>query len=646
MIFPKRVSLAAAVVLACLPVSLLYNPVSNSGKMESLPIPLHLYLLLDPLSLFFLFVIVLISVPSTVYSIGYMKDEYPLKKRVAGWVLLAAFVLSMAWVVTAGNAFVFLVAWELMSLISYFLVTFDHQQEKSVQAGTIYIVMTHIGTAFITIAFLILFTYAGSFDFLALREASRTIPGGVRDILFLLFLAGFGTKAGIVPLHIWLPVAHPQAPSPISSIMSGVMIKTAIYGMLRFILFILGIETAWWGNLVLILALISCLVGVTYALMEHDLKRLLAFHSVENIGIILLGVGASMVFLTMHLPRLAILALSAGLYHLVNHAIFKGLLFLCAGSVYKATGTRNMEKLGGLIKRMPWTAVSFLMGAMAISAIVPLNGFVSEWLTLQAFFLGALNSSGGYKIFMALCAALLALTGGLAASCFVKAFGITFLAMPRTKKAEEAKEAPFTMKAAMVFLSLMTIAFGLAATVVLRFLTRVSGAATGVEVEGIRFSLNPFVVAPVSGNGVSLSSPLIALVLLSVVGLAAAGVYLGRHRKKARTCETWDCGYYHLDSRTEYSATAFSKPFRIAFSFFLLPYNKTEKVMDSFYHVRSFKYEVFTTPVFRRYIYEPILRWVFGTAHWMRRLQPGSIHIYLAYIFITILALIAWMSWS
>jgi hydrogenase-4 component B len=613
--------------------------------MESLPIHLRFPLVLDPLSLFFLFVIVLISVPSAVYSVGYMKDEYSFRKKVTGWVLLVAFILSMAWVVTAGNAFVFLVAWEIMSLVSYFLVTFDHQHEKSVQAGTVYIVMTHIGTAFVTIAFLILFTYAGSFDFSALREASRTLPPEIRNLLFLLLLVGFGTKAGIVPLHIWLPLAHPQAPSPISSIMSGVMIKTAIYGMLRFIFFILGIETAWWGNLVLVLALVSCLVGVTYALMEHDLKRLLALHSVENIGIILLGVGASMVFMTMHAPLLALLALSAGLYHLVNHAVFKGLLFLCAGSVYKATGTRNMENLGGLIKRMPWTAVSFLIGAMAISAIVPFNGFVSEWLTLQAFFLGALSSSGGVKIFMGLCAALLALTGGLAASCFVKAFGVTFLAMPRSKKAEEAKEAPLSMKAAMLFLSLLTIVFGLGAAMILPVLVRISGSVIGVGVEGIRFSLNPFVVAPAYENGVSLSSPIIALVLVVVFGLAAAGVTLGSRRKKARISETWDCGYYRLDARTEYSATAFSKPFRIAFSFFLLPYNKTEKVMDSFYHVRSMKYEVFTTPIFRRYIYDPLLRWVFGTAHWMKRFQPGSIHIYLSYIFITILALIVWLSW-
>ena len=608
--------------------------------MEYLKIGLTL--LFDPLSLFFLAVIALVSVPSAVYSIGYLKGDHSRGGTVLAWSLMTAFVLSMALVVTAGNAFLFLVAWEAMSLLSYFLVVFDHKHEKSVRAGTIYIIMTHIGTAFITAAFLIIYKYAGSFDFSAFKQACLSMPNNVKDIVFIFLLIGFGTKAGIVPLHIWLPYAHPQAPSHISSIMSGVMIKTAIYGIVRFIIFILGVNSLWWGNLVLVLAVISCLVGVIYALMEHDLKKLLAYHSVENIGIILLGVGASMVFIKMGNPVLAVFALCAGLYHLINHAVFKGLLFLGAGAVYKATGTRNMEDLGGLIKLMPWTAATFLVGAMAISALPPLNGFVSEWLTLQAFFLGALATVGSYKIFLSLCAAMLALTSGLAASCFVKAFGITFLAMPRSAHAREAKEVSLSMKSALVAMSVFTVILGLAASLMIKILVVVSGCATGIDPAGMNFTLNNFTLVPQAGT--YLSVPLIALALIFVFG--AAWVLAGTGRKRVCEGKTWGCGYYNLDSRTEYTATAFSKPFRIAFSFFLLPYTKTEKIRESFYHVKSFKYEVFTTPVFRRYIYEPALKVIVGTAQAMRRIQPGSIHVYIAYIFVTILALIIFMGRS
>lgn len=597
-------------------------------------------LLFDPLSLFFLFTIFLIAIPSAVYSIGYMKGEHSPQRTMLAWILFIGFVASMALVVTVSNALAFLIIWEVMSLVSYFLVTFDNRNEKSVQAGIIYIVMTHIGTAFITVAILILAKYANSFDFQAIKASAHTIPAHIKDLLFVFFFIGFGTKAGVVPLHVWLPYAHPQAPSHISSLMSGVMIKTAIYGILRFVIFILGVNTLWWGNLIVIAALVSCIVGVMYALMEHDLKKLLAYHSVENIGIILLGVGASMIFIKMNKPVIATLALCAGLYHLVNHAIFKGLLFLCSGSIYKATGTRNIEEMGGLIKKMPWTAASFLFGAMAISAIIPLNGFVSEWLTLQAFFLGALSSTAGYKIFMSIAAALLALTGGLAAACFVKVFGITCLAMPRSKRCDQAQESPAAMTAPLVFLSALTLIFGLAASIIIKFLVKVSGCVMGINTGSINFSLNNFTIIPASASGVYLSTPLIALLLILIVTFAAIGLRMGLGKGKVTIGPTWGCGYYDLDSRTEYTGTAFSKPFRIALNFFLLPYSKTEKIRDSFYHIRSFKYEVFTTPVFKRYIYEPAITLLLKLAHAMKRLQPGIINVYISYILATILLLI------
>ncbi len=606
-------------------------------------LPKQLFLF-DPLSLFFLFVIFIVSLPAAIYSFSYLKGEYSPAKIILSWSLLAVFVLSMAAVVTAGNVVIFLIAWEIMSLVSYFLVVFDTKHEKSIQAGTIYIVMTHIGTAFLIVAFLIMYQHANSFDFFAIKNACPTMPLQTKNIVFLLLLLGFGTKAGIVPLHIWLPYAHPQAPSHISSIMSGVMIKTAIYGIIRFVIFILGINSGWWGVLVLILGVISCLVGVIYALMEHDMKRLLAYHSVENIGIILLGVGLAMFFISLHLPYLAVFSLIAGLYHLINHAIFKGLLFLCAGSVYKATGTRDIEKLGGLIKKMPQTAAYFLIGAMAISALPPLNGFVSEWLTLQAFFLGAVDVMGASKLFLSVCAALLALTGGLAAACFVKAFGITFLAQPRSHYAQNAKEVALSMRVGMSILALLTVIFGLAAALIIKLLAKISGSALGVDISNMRFSLNNFTLSPKIAKGICLSTPALALWLV-IFGIAGFAIYRIFSRGKPVIYKTWDCGYYKLDARNEYTATAFSKPFRIAFSFFLLPYRKTEKIRDSLYHIKSFTYETHTTKIFKEYIYAPVLALVFRTAKSMRRFQPGSIHLYLFYIFATVLLLIIFMRW-
>lgn len=581
----------------------------------------------DALTVFFLVVVALVCIPSAIFSAGYMRHG-GLREKMLAWALLAVFILSMSLTVASGNIICFLVFWELMSLASYFLVVFDYKHEKSIRAGLIYLVMTHIGTAAITAAFFILCAQAGSFDFEVIRAAALSFPDSLRNTVFLFLLFGFAAKAGVVPLHIWLPYAHPQAPSHVSSIMSGVMIKIAIYGMIRFFVTILGPGPAWWGSLIMMLGVISCLVGVIYALMDHDLKKLLAYHSVENIGIILLGVGVAMFFRSNGLGMAAVLGLAAGLYHLVNHALFKGLLFLCSGSVYKATGLRDMEKMGGLIKNMPQTGLFFLVGAMGISALPPLNGFVSEWLTFQALFSGASVSAGWVKIFMVLSAAALALTGGLAAACFVKAFGITFLGLPRSIRAQEAVESGSLMKAGMAILAFLVVIFGIGAGLVTPLLLGISRLALGIERVDIPIYL------------VSVLPPAIAIALFISVVFVLAWNKLVLRRKIVRY-NTWDCGYYTLDSRNEYTATAFSKPFRIAFSFFLLPYRRSQKIRDSFYHVREFTYSTHTTPVFRRYFYEPLLRLVYRAAYAMRKLQPGSIHLYILYIFAALAGLLA-----
>jgi len=603
----------------------------------------HIRFIFDPLSVFFLAVIAAVSAPALIYSAGYLKGQFNRPRIVFLHALSVVFILSMAWVVTSADLIAFLFAWEVMSLVSFFLVVFEHEHEQSVQAGVIYAIMTHVGTGFLIAAFMLIAQYSRGLDLDSVRVACASMPSDVRNLVFIFLLAGFGTKAGIVPVHIWLPYAHPQAPSHISCIMSGVMIKTAVYGLIRFVIGLLGVTEPWWGVLVLILAMVSCLAGVIYALMEHDIKKLLAYHSVENIGIILLGVGACMLLTAMGGTYWALLALVAGLYHLMNHAVFKGLLFLGAGAVFKATGTRDMEKMGGLIRTMPWTAGLFLLGAMAISGLPPLNGFVSEWLTLQALFLGAFHAApGGYRLFLGIAAAVLAFTSGLAAACFVKAFGITFLAEPRSQQARGAQEAPVSMRAGMAVLAGLTVVLGLGAVWMIRALVVVAGSAASIDTAGVSFGLNNLVISPAPGSGTYLSVPLIFLAL----ALFAAGitVYYQRINKRQVTAfRTWDCGYYSLSSRNEYTATAFSKPFRIAFSFLLMPYRRTRKIWDTFYQVRSFSYETHTTPVFKKYFYDPLLRLIFNMAGVMRRIQPGSIHLYIGYIFVTVIVLVIMM---
>jgi len=370
---------------------------------------------LDPLAAFFVLTISLVGLACAIYALGYVTEFYGRASIGALGSLFNGFLLAMTLVVLADNGFFFLIVWEIMSLLSYFLVVTEHEKAEVRYAGFFYLVMTHVGTAFIILTFLLLFRETGSFSFDVFRHPEAPLPPGLRTVAFVAALIGFGTKAGIVPLHVWLPYAHPAAPSHISALLSGVMIKTAIYALVRVYFDLLGGEFPWWwGFLVLGIGAVSALLGVMYALMEHDLKSLLAYHSVENIGIILLGIGAGMVFQTYGLKEFAALGLLAGLYHTINHALFKALLFLGAGSLLYATHTRDMEEHGGLLRRMPWTGLFFLIGAVSISALPPSNGFVSEWLVFQSLFLSFQLPDLFLKLMLPIAAAMLALTGVLA----------------------------------------------------------------------------------------------------------------------------------------------------------------------------------------------------------------------------------------
>ncbi len=597
---------------------------------------------MDELSAFFVFVISLLVVPISIYSVSYTREYQDTKSVALLGVLYNLFALSMILVVTADNALLFLIVWELMSVSSYFLVTFEHEKPEHVHAGLIYLVMTHVGTAFLILSFLLFYQHLHSLDFAVFRAEAVSLPDTARTLIFIFGLIGFGTKAGLVPLHIWLPYAHPAAPSHISALMSGLMIKTAIYGMLRVFLDFLQPDLVWWwGLVVLVLASISTVLGVLYALMEHDLKKLLAYHSVENIGIILIGIGLAMIAgahpESLALISLAALALMAALYHTINHAVFKGLLFLAGGAVVSQTHTRNIEELGGLIKGMPWTSACFLIGSLAISALPPLNGFVSEWLTFQSLLLGLHLPELIVKVLVPLSAALLALSGALAAACFVKAFGITFLALPRSEHPQQAQEVPATMRGGMGILALLCVVLGILPVFVLPLLNGVASSLLG---QPINVLFSGFVLAPLAPDQGTFS-PLGLVLLLLVLAPVGLGIAYMSSELRRRRAPTWVCGLPHLSARMEYTATGFSKPIRLTFRNIYQPRREVEVETDVSSYVRQrIRYELQLAAPFEKYLYGPLSAGILKISGTLRRIQTGSINMYLAYIFIVVVILL------
>lgn len=601
---------------------------------------------IDALSAFFLLIVSILGFTLSVYSLGYAKGFFGRKNVGILGALFNLLLLSTAVVFVADNIWPFLIAWELMALSAFCLVSFEHEQPDTRKAGVLYFIMSHIDAGCILLGFLFLFQASGDFSFASLHAAAAGMSAGSRNAAFVLFLLGFGIKAGIVPLHIWLPVAHPVAPSNVSALMSGVIIKTGIYGLARVLFDFLGHAPLWWGVTILAIGTSSALLGVLYALMEHDLKRLLAYHSIENIGIILIGLGAALMFSHSGHTVLAALALLAGLYHTFNHALFKGLLFLGSGAVLHATHTRNMEELGGLAKRMPQTAFFFLIGAVAISALPPLNGFVSEWLTYQALLLGFGTTSSLIRLIFPLSGALLALTGALAAACFVKAFGITFLAQPRSNHAREAHEVAGSMRLAMGLLTLACVVVGLFPGSFMRlFLDPITSQLTGVEL-GARLS---------SANGLVLSSLGQAPGTVSTLGLLFLALclvpiplflrfVLGR-KSGTRVAPTWDCGQPGLTPQMEYTATGFSKPIRMIFRALFRPHRDVQREYDfSPYFAKTIRFDSHIEEIFVERLYRPLRIFILRVSRRVRALQAGSIHAYLLYIFVTLILLLLFAS--
>jgi hydrogenase-4 component B len=592
-----------------------------------------LALRMDPIAGFFLLLVGGTAIPASIYALDYARAT----RRGLGAYL--AFVGAMAVVPLAANVVTFLLAWEIMALASYALVLHDRDDAAAVHAAWIYAVMTHAGLACLLAGMLLMVGWTGSLRFVDWPAAAAGLGAPARGVVFVLLALGFASKAGVIPLHVWLPAAHPAAPSHVSALMSGVMIKLGVMGLLRAGLDWLGAGPAWWGVAVLLAGTLSAVGGVLYAVVDRDLKRLLAFSSIENVGIILVAAGAGMIFRASGLETLAVFAIAAALYHAANHAAFKALLFLGAGAVVHGVGTRDLEAMGGLIKRMPWTAAAFLFGAISIAALPPLNGFVSEWLTLQALLQNTRIPRLELNLVFALALAGLALTAGLAVACFVRAFGIAFLALPRSEAAAAAHEVGGAMRAGMALLVAACAALALGPTVVLPRLGEAAATLIGHATPGVGADL--FIIA-VSGDFATLSMPVIGLALASGLLLPVVLLRLTHGPRRARLYETWGCGRLLQTARMEYTAIAFASPVRRIFDFLYRPEKRLEVEAhpDSRFFVRRIAYGNPTRALAEEWLYAPILGALRLGAARMRAIQSGSANLYLIYVLAALIVLL------
>ena len=584
---------------------------------------------LDPLSALFALTILVVSALAALYGIGYFS---PLPKRgnlSQYWFNFNTLVVSMLVVVTARNGLLFLLAWEIMSLSSFFLVLFEKEDAMVRRAGWTYLIATHIGTAFLLVFFLLLGARSGGTLEFGAFKGSVLLPG-TAGVAFLLALVGFGTKAGFMPLHVWLPEAHPAAPSNVSALMSGVMIKTGIYGLVRSLTF-LGTPAPWWGWVLLAVGAFSGILGVLFALAQHDLKRLLAYHSVENIGIIALGIGLGVFGLSCHNPLLIYLGFAGGLFHVVNHALFKSLLFLGAGSVLHSAGTREIDILGGLLKRMPTTGTTFLIGSVAICGLPPLNGFASEFMIYLAS-LGSLSMKGGASTAGFLVIGSLALIGGLAVACFTKAFGVIFLGEPRSEEAEGAHETGKLMGFPLLVLAGFCGILGLTGPLVLKALAPVIAVVAGSGREALPFPYEG-AAALWKITGASLAGALLLALLLFIRSRLMAG-------RNVTAAPTWDCGYIAPTAKMQYTASSFADPITRLFRPLLRTRKRFTPPSGLFPSSSSFSTE--TSDLSRDWLFEPMFGSIERFLSRFRRIQHGRLNLYILCILLTLVALLLW----
>ena len=591
-------------------------------------LPLHVRL--DPLAAFFLALIGASSVGISIYSAGYFRAG---EGAAPGLMCLQyhVFLASMVMVVLANDAYTFMVAWETMALASYFLVTTQHRVAEIREAGFLYLLLAHVGAISILLCFGVLQGGSWQFTFDAMRAAS--LSPGWASVAFGLALFGFGAKAGLVPLHVWLPEAHPAAPSPVSAMMSGVMLKTAVYGIVRVSFDLLHAPVWWWGALALALGAFTAVFGAIFAAVQTDMKRLLAYSSIENLGIIVTGLGLAMLFRGLGMDALAALSLSAALYHCINHAQFKSLLFLATGSVLHATGQRNLGKLGGLIHRMPWVAWLALIGTLAMAGLPPLNGFVSEWLLLQAYLFTPLLPHAIVNMLAPLGAAAFALTVALSAYVMVKFYGVIFLGRPREAALSQAHDAGVLERIGLAWLALGCIGLGVAPVAVLEALDKinVSLVGTGIGTQAGHWWL----LTPVAAERASYSPLLFAAGLVLAVALTFVVVrrlYHGRVRRS----DPWDCGFPGQTPRMQDTAEGFGQPIRHVFG----PFFRIERELPTPFD-RQPRYSLTLGDRWWDWLYLPIARAVRESARVVGYLQQGRIALYLFYSFATLLTLLA-----
>lgn len=575
----------------------------------------------DGLSAFFLTVIFIVSFLATLYSYHYMSSSKKSLKIAVNYLFYSMLIASMALVVAADNMITFMLSWELMSLSSFFLVIYNYEEKENRKAGYLYFVFSHIGAMFIFAAFGLIYTYTGNFAFILNGE----IPESIKIIVFVLSFIGFGSKAGVFPFHIWLPHAHPAAPSHISAVMSGVMIKTGIYGILR-VYSILDMHSPIFGNIVLVFGMISGILGVVYALGQHDLKRLLAYHSVENIGIILIGIGLGMIGVAYNNPAMAVLGFAGGLLHVLNHAIFKSLLFMGAGMVLHKTGTRSIDILGGLLKKMKITGITFLIGSLAISGLPPFNGFVSEFFVYFGGFKGVSMNSTPFVLSL-LAIVSLAIIGGLALACFTKVVGVVFQGEPRSKLAENVNEDGITMLIPMVISAALCIIIGVFPEIFIHM------SIKGVLAMGLGYSqipLAPFI--EMTGNITRYT--LLFFAVFIIIFVIRTLLYKG---KTITRSGTWGCGFTQPTVKMQYTGSSYAASILEFFKPFA-PLKEEHPVIKGRLpektHYHSHIDDI--AEIHLNKIINPVT-FLFDKLRWI---QHGDIHLYIGYILLAIILLL------
>jgi hydrogenase-4 component B len=625
-LFP--LSALVGVALAAVALLTIAGPADTSVLPIGLPdLPFHVRR--DALSSVFLFLLGAASAGISVFGAGYFRSG---AGTAPGLLCLQyhVFLASMGFVLLADDAYAFMVAWETMALSSYFLVTTQHRIPEIRRAGFLYLLIAHLGAIGILLSFGVLQGGSWQFTFDAMRGAELTPTWAT--VAFLLAVFGFGAKAGLVPLHVWLPEAHPAAPSPVSALMSGVMLKTALYGLLRVTFDLLGDPLWSWGLVPLAFGLFTAIYGVVFAAVQTDMKRLLAFSSIENIGILFTGVGLAIVFYGSGMSALASLALVAVLYHAVNHAFMKSLLFVGTGSVLHATGERNLGKLGGLIHRMPWVAWLVLIGALAIAGLPPLNGFVSEWLLLQAFLSSYQVPQPFLDMLLPLGAALLALAAALAAYVMVKFFGVIFLGQPRERALAQAHDAGWLERIGLAWLAAFCVLLGLLPTYVIGVLERVPQQFGLVGTQTLGSSWWRLVPVP---EREAAYAPLVFLAVVAVVIVLTIVAVSRVYHRRARVATPWDCGFMRLDARMQDTAEGFGQPIRHIFQPFFAMHRELPTPFD-----RAPHYHVTVGDRVWTHAYLPLARTVQRVAQSVAWLQQGRISTYLLYSFVTLIVLL------